>query len=378
MWLYQAYKVFLGRKMYDESSRAKKKLMSRYPNSYEAVDVRWDEGWRLYRNGEFLEAGKLLTDSVANVREGWQRARALYWGARALAEGGEKERAGIVYALLLGEAPLGYYARLARADLDGGDPFAFRDARTFKDGAVVAPAEKKRVPADEAVFALPATYLRLGYPEAAIAELDRIGRRGKASGWLRYWSEDFHGAVEDASCAWNDWPGDTEGGVGDACLLSFNPAFPASVAAAARATGVHQHLLLAIARTESHFDEDAYSLWEARGLMQFIPPTALRIAGELGLEEFSQDDLFKPETALLLGGRYLRNLLDRFDGNLVSAIASYNGGEAAVSKWRKARAGVDEAVFVELIPYRETRRYVKKVFTALDAYGRMDPEGLLK
>ena len=80
--------------------------------------------------------------------------------------------------------------------------------------------------------------------------------------------------------------------------------------------------------------------------------------------------------AFRLGARYLRILSDKFDGDLVAAVASYNGGEAAVAKWRKRWPDAEPDEFVELIPYRETRRYVKKVFTAIDAYGRLDAPGL--
>ena len=95
-----------------------------------------------------------------------------------------------------------------------------------------------------------------------------------------------------------------------------------------------------------------------------------------GAGGFVAEDLFDPALAFRLGARYLRNLLDRFDGDVVSAVAAYNGGEQAVARWRSRwpdRAGPE---FVESIPYRETRRYVKKVLTALDAYGRLDGHGL--
>jgi len=138
---------------------------------------------------------------------------------------------------------------------------------------------------------------------------------------------------------------------------------------------VHPHLILAIAHTESNFDPDAYSPWEARGLMQFIPATAVNTAKKLQIDDFTVEALFDPPTALRLGAKHLRELLDRFEGNVVSAVAAYNAGEAVVARWRRENPEADEADFVERIPYKETRRYVKKVLTAIDAYDRLGGEG---
>ncbi|HEY6008063.1 MAG TPA: lytic transglycosylase domain-containing protein, partial [Geobacteraceae bacterium] len=113
-----------------------------------------------------------------------------------------------------------------------------------------------------------------------------------------------------------------------------------------------------------------------RGLMQFIPTTAKTVAGELGLVDFRQEMLFDPPTALRLGARYLRGLLDRFGGDVVCAVAAYNAGEVAVEQWRKRWGELPPAEFVETIPYRETRHYVKKVLTMLDAYGNVGKHGL--
>ena len=111
--------------------------------------------------------------------------------------------------------------------------------------------------------------------------------------------------------------------------------------------------------------------------MQFIPATGRSVARKLGLDSFELEDLFDPATALRLGARHLRDLLDRFNGDVVAAVAAYNGGAAAVARWRDLRGKWPVDEFVESIPYRETRRYVKKVVTALDAYARLDPLGLL-
>jgi soluble lytic murein transglycosylase len=110
--------------------------------------------------------------------------------------------------------------------------------------------------------------------------------------------------------------------------------------------------------------------------MQFIPSTGAQVAKAAGLRSFTVEDLYEPSVALRLGARHLRELLDRFGGDTISAVAAYNGGAGAVERWRRDFGHLEPAAFVETIPFGETRKYVKKVLTALDAYGRLDPPGL--
>ncbi len=222
-----------------------------------------------------------------------------------------------------------------------------------------------------------ARYLRLGQPRAARRVVARSRRAGPSWARVAFWAEDYRAAVRASGRSWLDWPGD---GAPDPLSpegLSYPLAYPATATRAAAEAGVHPHLLLAVAHTESHFDPKGYSPWEARGLMQFIPATGRSVAARLGLDGFEPEDLFDPSVALRLGARHLRDLLDRFDGNVVAAVAAYNGGAAAVERWLAKRPDAPVDAFVEAIPYRETRRYVKKVITALDAYARLDPPGLL-
>jgi len=105
----------------------------------------------------------------------------------------------------------------------------------------------------------------------------------------------------------------------------------------------------------------------AYGLMQLLAPTASRVAGR----PVDATTLFDPTTNITLGTRYLRQLLDRFDGNLAKALAAYNGGEDAVAKWERRAPGVPTDEFVETISYRETRHYVKTVLGNYRRYRRL-------
>ncbi len=135
---------------------------------------------------------------------------------------------------------------------------------------------------------------------------------------------------------------------------------------------VDPYLLLAIIREESRFNSQAKSWASARGLMQFIPDTALEIAGEIEtLEDFSLSMLYNPDTAITLGARYVDKLMHRFDGIPLYTVAAYNAGEGAVHRWNTFSEEFDPIRFVWDVTYDETKFYCQKVLRAYHHYTRV-------
>jgi soluble lytic murein transglycosylase len=99
-----------------------------------------------------------------------------------------------------------------------------------------------------------------------------------------------------------------------------------------------------------------------------MPDTGRRLAADLGAATFDPAELFVPERNLELGTFYLSQLVDRFDGRLSAAIASYNAGPEAVARWLAADAGREDDEWVESIPYDQTRSYVKRVLRSVYVY----------
>ena len=91
--------------------------------------------------------------------------------------------------------------------------------------------------------------------------------------------------------------------------------------------------MLAIARQESRFNPSVKSAAAARGLVQFIQETALKLAEEEGLKNFELDDVYDPEVAIRLAVRYVVDLLKLFPDNPYAVLASYSGGEQNVERW---------------------------------------------
>lgn len=125
--------------------------------------------------------------------------------------------------------------------------------------------------------------------------------------------------------------------------------------------------LLAVMRQESLFRADAISRAGARGLMQLRPSTAAKLARRWQLPAPTPDALFDPETAIALGAVYLRELMDRYDGQLGPALAAYNAGPLPVARWLPSRP-MDADVWIENIAYGETRDYLQRIFEHIIAF----------
>jgi len=157
----------------------------------------------------------------------------------------------------------------------------------------------------------------------------------------------------------------------DDLQVRFPIVYKEHVAKAAKQTSVNPLFIFAVTRQESAFVPDAKSTAGAVGLMQLLPATAKQTAQKNGLS-FTPQDLIQPEKNIALGSRYLDHLLGVFDGNRILAAAAYNAGPTRVKKWLNKDKGAQLPydVWIETIPYKETRGYVQNIlsFSVIYAY----------
>lgn len=125
--------------------------------------------------------------------------------------------------------------------------------------------------------------------------------------------------------------------------------------------GYDPRLFHGLVREESNFNRDIVSFAGARGLSQLMWPTAKQTAGWLGLSLSSRDELFDPPTNLRLGGRYLAAMHKQLSDSPFLALAAYNGGASNVKKWVAEHDNPPTDEWVERVPFRETRGYIKRV-----------------
>jgi soluble lytic murein transglycosylase len=185
--------------------------------------------------------------------------------------------------------------------------------------------------------------------------------------------ERYHAAALAAAAGWVNQGisianlGDLRDDVG----LRFPVAYAEAFQRTSEATAIPKPFLLAVARQESAFDARARSRANALGLMQLLHPTATQAARQSGLRVPTVTDLYDPDVNVTLGGQHLARLLERYQQRRPVAAAAYNAGEGRVDRWLRDSPGRSMDVWIETIPFRETRDYVKNVLAFTQVYGHL-------
>jgi soluble lytic murein transglycosylase len=308
---------------------------------------------------------------------GLRRRRAVTGAAGARPAGKPAEAQALWEALAL-EHPATYYGLLAR------ERIAERDAvRAARIAARLAEPVSPQAPATYAAgslledphFRAGAELLRLGFDDAAVSELLAARRAGQPADAQRLVVQALartgdlrsaHGVARLSLRA--DLAGPPTSANRSFWEIAYPDAFRDLVLRHTRGSTVEPELLQALMREESALDPRALSWAGAVGLTQLMLPTAREVARVLRLKSPTVERLQDPSTSIQLGSAYLSGLLQRFDGNVPYALASYNAGASAVQRWRSARPNLDLDAWVEEIPLSETRGYVKRVVRSWNTY----------
>jgi soluble lytic murein transglycosylase len=321
------------------------RLARERPRSRRAEDARWFSAWALVRLHQIPRADAALRA----LEDGASAARVRYWRARITAD---EASAGELLRSVVERDPLGYYGQLSCARLRAmGLPCA---PPALGDGQPIPELETQPSAARLRQAAALAT---AGLRDEALAELSAIaasnGRRRVAP------------LVAELAAFLGDpilpfrLTRDQMGLSRRTLAWGFPKAWDALVLPAARSAGVDPALVRAVMRRESGFRQEIRSVAGAVGLLQIVPGTATRLASLLRLPAPIGDRLDDPEVNVPLGVGYLSLLLERFGEPLV-AIAAYNAGPGAIARWTGDRELPLDA-WVESIPFRETRQYVRAV-----------------
>lgn len=148
-------------------------------------------------------------------------------------------------------------------------------------------------------------------------------------------------------------------------------AYPKMVGVFSDHHDVPGYFLYSIMSVESTFHPHPVSVANAYGLLQVIPRTGRRLASELGIRDFSPEMLLKPEMSVYFGSYYLGQLLEKFHGQELLAAAAYNAGPHRIERWLRANPTSPMDLFVENIPYRESRGYARSVLERIASYRRV-------
>jgi soluble lytic murein transglycosylase len=306
------------------------------------------------RNGSWSEADRALRELQERYPRSGLVPQAKYWRVRVKQLAGGKPIED--YQDILKLYPQTFYGLLATERLRelGVKPEVFFTERPRLSSKVVAAPE----------LALPQALARAGLwresaeelrarlgavhtPEAALRVGTALARVGE--NWAAY------GLAN--RLLWGKAYGQKDPG---ALALLYPRPYVSHVDETARAQGVHASLLYAIMRRESAFQPDRLSAARARGLMQLMARTASAIARELQRDPPEPDELYRPELNLDLSAWYVGQLAKRFVHPVLIA-AAYNAGPAVTVKWTGDLGTMPVDLFVESMPFKETRAYVKQV-----------------
>jgi soluble lytic murein transglycosylase len=153
----------------------------------------------------------------------------------------------------------------------------------------------------------------------------------------------------------------------DDLRLRYPRPYADAVGEASKLTGVPSDWILSVMRQESLFRKDAVSRADARGLMQMMPATAVQVARRWHLPAPGKEGLFDPAIAIPLGAANLRELLDRHADQMAVTLAAYNAGPNAAARWLPDKP-MPADVWIENIPFNETRTYVQHVLEHMVAF----------
>lgn len=305
-------------------------------------------------------------------RDVYRAGRAGYFQARMLAETGDKERAKAGYAKVMKDAPLGYFMVLAHARLAELDPALAK--ATLEEAQKAAGAElvlRDHPDLHGEVFGRALELLRQGDVEAARREIATLSLGEElhwtlAAVYARAGAHAVAHALPKGKLV--DWLAHyPSGSWRRAWEIAYPRPFSPVVEREAKKSGIPTSFAYAIMREESAFDPHAVSKSNAIGLMQLILPTAKTMAKKVGIP-VSEGALKVPATNVALGCRYLGDLRKTWSAMPLLAIPSYNAGPGAPRRWLRERPLVPFDVFVETIPYEETRQYTKRVIKSYAAY----------
>jgi len=297
-----------------------------------------------------LRAGAWRDVSAAIERMS-ARARAdscwAYWQARSLKAQGRSEEARNQFAALAGET--NYYGRLAAEEI--GLPMQLPPKAPAVTQAELN--EAAAVPGLQRALALFALGMRTeGIREWNWALRGMDDRRLLAAAELASANEIWDRAIATADRTFS--------------LHDFSLRYPAPhreiFAEQARMRALDEPWVLGLVRQESRFIAAAKSSAGAAGLMQLMPATARWVARQLGMKSYSSAKIHSIDLNAAMGTYYLRHVLDSLDGQPVLASAAYNAGPNRARAWLDAKP-LEGAIYIESIPFGETRDYVKKVMT---------------
>jgi soluble lytic murein transglycosylase-like protein len=331
----------------------------------------WDKAWAAYARDDLNGARELLAFVRDSYRSPNTRRQAMYWYARCGERLGKKAEAAATYH------------ELASAPYDDIYTIEAEKRGANRPASSVNPLTGNRPDwRDIAEQSMPRE-LRLGYELTALSdfrdaqqEIDKNRSRTNQPYADALLADLYHASgntipmLKTLRSAFPALATVEQDSVPPYFLKMYYPLkYDDWIRKYASKSGVDPYTIMGLIHQESYYNPSAKSQVGATGLMQLMPATGRELAANIHIAPH----LDNPETNIRLGTAHFKMLVNLFNGSNEMAIAAYNAGQGRVLQWRRAAPGKPMDEFIEAIPYRETRTYVKHVVMLTSTYKRMYP-----
>jgi soluble lytic murein transglycosylase len=343
-----------------------KALKEKIPQWRDQEKILWSLTWIYIKIKNFTAAKTHLQELIDNKDTSpYARFKYLYWQAECFKELNEPEEAKLLWKRVSDEDTFGYYGLLSLYQLslplrkmenatDLARGLSDRDDEVFKALQLVQETE------------LASRFLASVLPDSTSIQKSPVT---DISSILKLYAEVKN--YKYVFQLFNQLPFEVQREVfAKIPDVLFPQPYAESIAKAAAATQVEPELIYSIMRQESAFDPNARSPMDALGLVQVLPSVAKRIAQEFKIPLTTADDLYKEDINILVGSYLLKKQSQKFDNKFPLYVASYNASGNAVREWHKRFSGGD-VMFIEEIPYEETKVYVKLVMRNFVIYKKL-------
>jgi len=394
--LWRAARLAQTEDLFEEARTQLRTLVDTYPNSERASEALYWAGQAAYKLGDYEGAIEDWKALIENYPDSELVSFAGYWQAKTLLTLGRDDEARAVLTKTSEEGRLSYYRLRARDLLTGRQPepvpLQLPDEAQLMTERVETedwlrqwlglaetenPAALSPQLQGDPAFQRGDKLLELGLRDQALVEFETVKDQ---------WWNDALAMYQLSVYFW-------ERGLGRLSILSaarlifLSPAknpedaplfiqrlyypiyFPELIFGEAEKYDLDPVLLAALIRQESLFELSAHSHAGARGLMQVMPATGEYVAQHIDFSNFDTDQLWLPYVSIKFGAWYLDQQLGLFNDHQFAALAAYNAGPANVEEWMKVSDDLD--IFVESIPFWESRIYIRSIYENLAAYRRL-------
>ncbi len=369
--LWQAAKAMDRNNRFDRAVALYRRLAQNYPESRYREEAQWNIGFMHYCRKQYGEALEVFGELSRTAKEAHIVDQSLFWAGKSSQQLGLEDQAVAFFRQAARGFPRSYYSARALASgyVEGANP------RLPVSATWRARREETPAVAGDQCLQRAVALRQLGLVHLARSELRRAERLNRdniaALRIVRDHYETFGFLDRALALAMRIF-------VADKSKSELHHLYPSyywdEVEKAAREAGIDPYLVLSVIRQESSFKENAVSRAGALGLMQIMPQTGRRLAQSMGLGALERRALFDPGLSIRMGSYFLGSQVRQFmegparDMGFELGLIAYNAGPGVARKWLGRFPHEDADVFVERIPYKETRRYVKLVLRNYTIY----------